>query len=338
MTFLKLLFSIFLCIPLIGCTSIYREVRYPGGNTGHVFDERTFDASHSKQVQLYRMSLLMALISRLGTATIRNGEDGDVFVEYLEATANEINYAAANIFAIDNKQPCHVAQNESNADCNGYYILFESELPLIEARIFRLTIAALPDDQIEDFVTDAASGNVISAAFKAANLALNTTEGLRRSAAVYRSGLEGLAANVVHDANTKSAASVTQQALQIQKQQHVQEAQKIPQANNASGCADSFKGEPFDEKKDSLVNAIKCLGVDKAGLGEAHKYELEEERLAINISKNSFGAMYRAAQISCTIVPIRHASGLDQTKTSQAVRDRKTQCDNIVFKPAPRMK
>ena len=84
---------------LSGCQTILtKEFRHSGGYVGYQLDKRTFDASESKKLQLLRANMIMAMAARLGADTVQNGEDATAFAQYLQTTANEINYTAANIY------------------------------------------------------------------------------------------------------------------------------------------------------------------------------------------------------------------------------------------------
>lgn len=133
----------------------------------------------------------------MGTATIRDGKDAAAFSDYLAAAADEINYAAGNLYAVEGIPACSIEDDQAAArKCAGYYAIFESDMPMMEARITRLMLAALPEDRARAFLQDLSKGNVMSAAWSALRVLYETTGGLHRATGVYRSGLEVVAANM----------------------------------------------------------------------------------------------------------------------------------------------
>lgn len=85
---------------LSGCAAITRDLRHPGGYPGRMLDKRTFDASESKQIQLLRFSIILAMAARMASETANDAKDADAVAEYLASTADEINYAAANVYPV----------------------------------------------------------------------------------------------------------------------------------------------------------------------------------------------------------------------------------------------
>lgn len=79
--------------------------------------------------------------------------------------------------------------------CSAYYANFESDLPLLEDRITRLMIAALPAERARAFLKDVGDGNVLAAAWNALRVIYDAAGGLHRATGVYRSGLELVASN-----------------------------------------------------------------------------------------------------------------------------------------------
>lgn len=201
---------------LAGCeTMITRELRHPGGYSGHLLDRATVDASKTKSVQLFRAAIIIAMASRMATVTVRDGAEADAFAAYLEAAVTELNYAASNIYEVNDVPPCSIAlasdaqsseagdapqaapadlparpQLASSINCEAFFVNFEADVPLVEARILRLMIAALPEEQARKFMENARNGNVMGAAWSAIRTFAAAIDGLRHSAAVFRSGME----------------------------------------------------------------------------------------------------------------------------------------------------
>lgn len=193
----KVIVSLMSYASLVSCGPIVREVRHPGGYPGYLLDNRMFDASRSKKLQLLRASIILSMAARMGTATIRDGKDAAAFSDYLAAAADEINYAAGNLYAVEGIPACSIEDDQAAArKCAGYYAIFESDMPMMEARITRLMLAALPEDRARAFLQDLSKGNVMSAAWSALRVLYETTGGLHRATGVYRSGLELVAANM----------------------------------------------------------------------------------------------------------------------------------------------
>lgn len=74
--------------------------------------------------------------------------------------------------------------------CITYKVNFESDLPQFERRLFRLVVAALPQEEAQEFIAQVSSGNVLGAVTSAASFASDAFDGLHTGAAVYRTGLE----------------------------------------------------------------------------------------------------------------------------------------------------
>lgn len=183
------------CLFLAGCTTpVLKEVRHPGGYPGHMMDQRMFDASSSKDVQLFRAALIISMAARMSTATVRDSKDADAFADYLASAVDELNYTAANIYAdTQGNAPCEIREEAPilpDRTCSGYFANFESDIPLLEGRIVRLMLAALPENRARAFLEDVGSGNVLSAAWSAIRAVGEAAGGIRRATGVYRSGLE----------------------------------------------------------------------------------------------------------------------------------------------------
>lgn len=180
------------CLSLIlgGCGPIIKELRHPGGYPGSILDERLIDGSKQKSAQLLRAAIIIAMASRMATATIRDGKDADAFTDYLAAATEELNYAASNIYNVAEEPPCLVTSAVLNNHCRAYYVNFEADIPLLEGRIVRLMLAALPENRARAFLEDVTKGNVLGAAWSAIRAISDAAGGLRRSAAVFRSSLE----------------------------------------------------------------------------------------------------------------------------------------------------
>lgn len=307
-----------------GCGPVLREVRHPGGYPGYLLDQKTFDASRSKQLQLYRAALIMAMAARMGTATIRDGKDADAFVDYLGAASDEINYAAANIYPAGGQAPCAVHPYLSKSDVpmlptpvpelpclGGYFSLFESDVPMMEARITRLMLAALPEDRARSFLQDVGKGNIFSAAWNAIGAASEATGGLHRASGVYRTGLELLAANM--DSCRDKSASDTERSKAI-------------------GEPDTLPDRAiFEQDKSTVWDATQCLGLSHDRFF-ASPDEAVAGNLGTRVSLNSLQAIMRIARTACMRLQINtEMVGNDTVESRYVVRLK--QCGFVEFSP-----
>ena len=243
---------------LCSCQAVVREFRHPGGYPGYLLDRRSFDASGSKQLQLLRAAIVIAMAARMSQVTSNGPDEADAVAKYLGAAADELNYTAANIYddfegGVVGPSPCLVAQpaptktakdlfvelndavneakNYANSarisaseataaqnaiasgsgerivisprlqrkvvdTCPGYFVNFESDIPLLESRIARLMFATLPQDRLKEFAEDVQEGNILGGAWSAVKLLVVGARGLHQAAGTYRTGQEALVANL----------------------------------------------------------------------------------------------------------------------------------------------
>ncbi|MCP1468368.1 hypothetical protein J3E64_000035 [Sphingobium sp. OAS761] len=183
-----------------------REVRYSGGYPGYILDKRTFNASRSKSLTLLRATIILAMAADMGRSTV-SGQDGDGFARLLASATKEINYAAADIYG-PVTEACPVgnpaAPYPGDAGCKGFKENFEANIPLIEARIVKVMLAALPTDKARKFLDDALKGDVMGAAWNALGAVATTVGGLHVAFARYRSGLETVAGSLPACADGKT--------------------------------------------------------------------------------------------------------------------------------------
>ena len=352
--------SLILALSLSGCGAITRDLRHPGGYPGHLLDERTFDASESKEVQLLRFTIILAMAARMAGESANDAKDADAVAEYLSATADEINYAAANIYpsAIT---PCRVrdatlvntatrppadrlatavAQAERSAadaarsaqvaagaetsvraalaaavppaviapappppsGCDGYYVNFEADVPLVEARMMRPLFATLPRDHIRKFAEDIQKGNFLGSAWNAVKVVFVGVRGLHTASGTYRSGQEILVANF-------------------------------------STCSKAATGAPsisdYDEQRWNVQDAVACLGLSGENLFGPHPGEIAAVDIPPQISEDSFRALMQIARTSCVRLPIGTADNDDKVLL-EARKDRAAQCAKLAWNPKRR--
>ncbi|MET3711142.1 hypothetical protein ABIC65_001844 [Sphingomonas trueperi] len=280
-----------------GCSMIVKETRHSGGYPGHLLDQRTFDASYSKRLQLFRATLILAMAADMGRTTV-SGQDADGFAQLLSAAASEINYAAADLFANEaggsvcstvNALPPGDLKNDIG--CAGFYENFESNLPLIEARIIKVMLAALPTAKVRKFLEDAKGGNVMGAAWSALGAMSEAVSGLHVSFARYRTGIEIVAASL----------------------------------------AQCKGGGTFDAKEQTVVDAAACLGLSPHDLfspGALHGRNLAKG----TVQPRAFLVVMRGIAADCVALNFS-GKGTDLV-ASQNIRKRA--CNTIGFAPKPR--
>lgn len=63
-------------------TGVDRDLRYPGGVGGALLDRYgAYQAAPSKQLQLFREAVTLAILSRVATATISDGKEADALIQ-----------------------------------------------------------------------------------------------------------------------------------------------------------------------------------------------------------------------------------------------------------------
>jgi len=351
---------ILLALCLSGCGAITRDFRHPGGYPGRLLDKRTFDASESKQLQLLRFTIVLAMAARMADETSTDAEDAGAIAEYLAASADEINYAAANIYPSGGTPPCRVggvpppatpsqvarlnsavaeaeqaarqarqsAQVATNAEgsvramlangtppviaapavapanlCKGYYVNFEADVPLIEARMMRLLLAALPRDQIRKFAEDIQQGNFLGSAWNGLKLAFVSIKGLHTASGTYRAGQETLVAN-------------------------------FSQCSGLSSDVPVFS--EYDESVWTVKQAVACLGLSPDSLFGPHPGEIEAKHMPKTVTEESFAAVMHIARTSCARLPIGTADN-SSTELTEARERRAALCSKLRWNPKPRL-
>lgn len=260
------------------CTPILKEVRHTGGYPGYLLDNRTFDASASKQLVLLRATIILAMAADMGQFTV-TGADADSFASLLAAGAEEINYAAADLYAGDGNCPGKIATS-TDAGCVGFYANFESNLPRIEARIVKIMLAALPTDKARKFLQDVSKGNVMGAAWNALGAVAQSAGGLHFAFARYRSGLETA-------------------------------AESLP------GCPDV--ASKFDPAKMTVVAAAKCLGLSETRLFQKADGTTSARLGKAVVSKQAFFMLLRGVAADCVNLPYAGTgSALATSQTARA--------------------
>lgn len=150
---------------LTGCQTLQKtiasETRHSGGGAGYLLDENTpYKAYGNKQLQIYRAVVGLALIARVGDATLRDGKEVDAFVLYMKNVSDDINDLAGHVYG----QGSCTNIRETTKTCNDFEQLFESDLPQLENDMIRFGVASLPRREAAKFLESVSSGNPLGIA------------------------------------------------------------------------------------------------------------------------------------------------------------------------------
>lgn len=312
-----------------GCAALRDELRYPGGVPGRLLDKRTFDSSESKQLQLLRAALAIAIAARIGEGSVAT-EDADAFARQLAEASNELNYAAVDAgFPVEIDQisylgPCQVeagvvrtelpapAPSPSptgtssldyralDASCAGFYVNFEAHISKIESRVIRAMLTSLPTDKARDFIDDLAKGDLLSALWSLTGSVGDLAGAFHRGAGVYRAGTENLAAST-------PACSW----------------------EPSSRWRDDDR---YDERFDTVLKASACLGLSSRDLFDSD--DISAQALPNRINPLSLIALFRIARASCVNLPLLNTS--DEDVRTASLKSRDAACDHLYFDPALR--
>ncbi|MDA9918372.1 hypothetical protein N9D37_00590 [Erythrobacter sp.] len=108
-------------------------------------------------------------------------------------TGNGKRLPASAIAALPNSPvgSAEIPADMPNSDgCYTYSVNFESDVPMLERRLFRLAMSALPQEQAKKFLDQITEGNAVGAAIAVFNFSAASLDGLHSGAAVHRTGLE----------------------------------------------------------------------------------------------------------------------------------------------------
>lgn len=314
-----------------GCSTIRDELRYPGGAAAKMLDQRTFDASRSKQLQLLRAVLAIAIAARIGEGSI-SPQDGDAFARQLAEASLEVSYAAvdAGFPVYDEKtksmyMACQIGPGKlrptstptplptstpsaavsmspyfaEDEGCRGFYTNFEANLAKIESRIVRAMLTSLPTDKAREFLNDLTKGDLVSALWSLAQSAGDIAGAFHRGAGVYRAGTETLAA-----------------ASQCQFDSTLRSAP-----------------DRYDERYDTVMVAAACLGVSLQDLFDRN--DIDASQLPNSVPNNAFHALFRVARGACVALPLLNTpEAPDAVSDSQEVR--RKSCALVRFDPRER--
>ncbi len=327
-----------------GCSTIRDEVRYPGGASGRVLDSRTFDASRSKQLQLLRATLAIAIAARIGEGVI-SPEDGDAFARQLAEASIEVNYAAADAgfpVYVDGqlRTACTIGAGSvrsalpptpaptptptptptpgatpapspyvlEDAQCIGYFTNFESNMARIESRVLRAMLTALPADRAREFLADLTKGDLLSALWSFARASGDVAGAFHRGSGAYRAGVETLAAATpLCDFDPAFDASV-------------------PERNPT-------RLTRFDERYDTVMVAAACLNLSPQDLFDDD--DIAALKLPNQVPHKAFHALFRVARSACVGVPLLNAPN-DPSAVIRSMNSRRDYCELVRFEPRER--
>lgn len=322
-----------------GCTMITSDLRRSGGFAGRMMDERLFDARSSKRLQLLRMTMIVALASRVAQASIRDGREADAFVDYLTNAVEEVNFLAGHLYGQaardplpptperpatsgrDRRHTCndlrsplpapdeqaaaagaapaaHMEEPAAGAPavvppCDTYAALFEADLPMLEDKVFRLVVAALPQREAQRFLSSVRTGNPLAIAWRFLRLAAAAADGFHRGAAVYRSSQEILAITIVAAASENVGCAPTGRAAEIR----------------------------------TVEQAVTCLGLSQGSLfGDSTQRGV---RFPTDIGGDPFQALFEIIRTSCATLPIP----ADIENAQAKVAARRVACANLAYDP-----
>ncbi|MCE9648289.1 MAG: hypothetical protein K8R18_01575 [Parvibaculum sp.] len=184
-----------LLLPVGGCQTareiVKADLQESGGAVGH-YGNYVFPVV-GKETQLYRASMAMALISGAGTYTVTTSDGAWDLIYAIQRTAQQINY----LNAIISQEPKCRRMEALPSECPYYRASFESKLPILEEKLFKLAVASLPRDQFSKLKDDIISQSYIAFAFDLAKSAGTELEAAHQMAATNRSIIEGVALAVI---------------------------------------------------------------------------------------------------------------------------------------------
>lgn len=167
---------------LSGCDTVRNDLSHSGGAVGYYAD--SIIPGETKELQLYRAAFAFAFLSRLGAVTLQDRTEARAFLFRMQAVSTDLNRLGGHLQAgvVD----CN-ALAAANTDCRQ---LFESDLPQLEGHLFRLAVASVPRDQLDDIWDELKSGNYIAMAWNLAKVGGQEIAAAHSGAAVWRSERE----------------------------------------------------------------------------------------------------------------------------------------------------
>ncbi|WP_145616506.1 hypothetical protein [Nitrospirillum bahiense] len=161
------------------------DLHRAGGISGAMMDDHLLPMP-SKNAQVYRAAIAMALIAAAGEQTISNANDADDYVWALGRVTHQL-VEMRNIASV-NKDCAAMAKL-----CTVYAAEFEAQVPALEGRIYKLALSVIPREKFGDVADDLIGQNYLRLALDVAKTAGDLALAGHRMAATYRSALEGIA-------------------------------------------------------------------------------------------------------------------------------------------------
>jgi len=361
-------------LALQGCAAITADLRHPGGYPGRLLDKRAFDSSESKQVQLLRFTIIMAMAARMSGETVRTSEHADAVAKHLGATADEINRAAANIYAIEGAAkpgPCSVAEKVEPIREQKDAVAIASLRKDLKAQVAEAKVAAerAQTAQSGAEAAEAATRKAVSDrtfTIISTPIALPLRPAPTQDCGGYfvnfeadvplieyplinlilgvlpRDQLKDFADDLEKGNLLGGAFGLLKVIFVGVKGLHTaagtyrtgQEA-LIANLPTEKGCSRLATRRTFVEEADTVKQAVACLGLDANSLFGPHLYELKGDNLPMQISEHTFEALMFVARTSCVRLPI--GSGDNTIQDVQRFREQRSLlCAKIIFKPERR--
>jgi hypothetical protein len=171
-----------------GCSALKAGVGYDlhadGGIVGHYADKLL--PAPSKALQLYRATVVFALLARAGSVGLKEPTEIYAFSQYLRVVDIDLHVLKGHLASGVN---CDALADET-ADC---IQLFEADLPYLEEHMLKLAALALPDGRAKGVVADLSGGAWLSAASRFGGLVKALAAAGHGGAAVWRTNEELLA-------------------------------------------------------------------------------------------------------------------------------------------------
>jgi hypothetical protein len=171
-----------------GCSTLKAGLAYDvhadGGLVGHYAD-KAFPAP-TKALQLYRATVVFALLSRAGSVGLKDPTEIYAFSQYQRVVDVDLHVLKGHLASGVN---CD-ALADDGGDC---IQLFEADLPYLEEHMLRLAALALPGGRLKGVMDDLSGGAWLSAAGRFGGLVKALAAAGHGDAAVWRTNEELLA-------------------------------------------------------------------------------------------------------------------------------------------------
>ena len=185
--------------------------------------------------------------------------------------------------------------------CYTYAVNFESDIKILEGKLFKLALLSLPKKAARQLLDDVSNGDILGSILSALRFALSSIDGLRAGAAVQRTGLEI-------------------------------EAHQMPGTKKGHSRS---KGRTIDICGSDHITTVKgsgeCLGLPVDTIFSGKIDGLDKE-----VPDTSFHALMRNIYDSCRLAPFVAEVGWDDVKFKAARENRINECNKIEYKPKSR--